>query len=92
MRTIIIALFPSIALSQGLNSKVKARTAALLFSSYETLVKAVITTHQPLHLDAMSWRHAATNEHLLVLRVGNVIAYALRPYQNGATLKALVGQ
>ncbi|MBS4171175.1 hypothetical protein NEOC95_001916 [Neochlamydia sp. AcF95] len=57
-------------------SKVKARTAALLSSPYETLVKAVFTAQQPLHIDATSWRHAATNEHLLVLRVGNVIAYA----------------
>jgi uncharacterized small protein (DUF1192 family) len=92
VRTMISALLPHVTLSQGFISKVKARTAALLFSSYETLVKAATTTQQPLHIDATSWRHAATNEHLLVLRVGNVIAYALRPYQNGATLKALVGQ
>ncbi|KIC75761.1 hypothetical protein DB41_HG00160 [Neochlamydia sp. TUME1] len=82
----------NVALSQGLISKVKARTAALLFSPYETLVKAAITTSQPLHIDATSWRHAATNEHWLVLRVGNVIAYALRLYQNGATLKIVIGQ
>ncbi|BBI16870.1 DUF6444 domain-containing protein [Neochlamydia sp. S13] len=74
VRTIISALLPNIALSQGFISKVKARTAALLVSPYETIVKAAITTQQPLHIDAMSWRHAATNEHLLVLRVGNVIA------------------
>ncbi|BBI16784.1 hypothetical protein [Neochlamydia sp. S13] len=92
MRALISALLPNVALSQGLISKVKARTAALLFSSYMILVKAAITTPQPLHTDATSWRHAAINEHWLVLRVGNGIAYALRAYQNGVTLKALVGQ
>ncbi|MBS4166219.1 MULTISPECIES: hypothetical protein [unclassified Neochlamydia] len=45
-----------------------------------------------MHLKATSWRHTATHKHLLLLRIGNVIAYALRPYQNGATLKILVGQ
>ncbi|WP_155117478.1 hypothetical protein [Neochlamydia sp. EPS4] len=46
-----------------------------------------------MHIDETSWRHAATNEHLLVLRVGNVIAYALRPlskwhYSKGASRSA----
>nr|WP_166154725.1 hypothetical protein [Neochlamydia sp. AcF84]NGY94510.1 hypothetical protein [Neochlamydia sp. AcF84] len=86
----ISALLPNIALSQGLISKGKAR-AGLLILSYETLVKAAITTKQPLHIDMTSWRHAATHKHLLALCVGNVIANALKPYQNGATLKTLVG-
>ncbi|WP_044882659.1 transposase [Neochlamydia sp. EPS4] len=92
VRTLITALLPKIVLSQGLICKVKALTATLLSSAYETIIKAAITTRQPLYIDATSWRHAAANEHLLVLSVGDVIAYALRPYQNSFTLKALVGQ
>ncbi|BBI17340.1 hypothetical protein [Neochlamydia sp. S13] len=38
-----------------------------------------------------SWFQAVTNKHLLALGVGNVIAYGWRAYQNGVTLKMLVG-
>lgn len=91
VRTIIATILPEVMLSQGLISKIKARTAILLSSPYEALITEVTTTQKPLHIDATGWRHAGSNEHLLVLRVGNVIAYALRPHQNSVTLTSLVG-
>jgi hypothetical protein len=42
VRTMISALFPSVALSQGLISKVKARTAALLFRLMKHSLKQLL--------------------------------------------------
>lgn len=91
VRTIISTILPEVILSQGLISKIKARTAALLSAPYEALLSMVTSTQKPLHVDATGWRHAGSNEHILVLRVENIVSYAFISHQNGETLGKLMG-
>jgi transposase len=91
VRTIIEAILPGIVLSQGLISKIKARTARLLCDPYEALVAAVQSSTEPVHVDATSWRHCGINEYLLVMRVGNIVSYAIVDHQNSATISRTLG-
>jgi len=91
VRTLIELILPGINLSQGLISKIKARTAQLLSAPYEGLTTTINTSTAPLHVDATGWRHQGINEHLLVMRVGNIISYAIVSHQNGTTISQTLG-
>lgn len=91
VRTIISTILPEVILSQGLISKIKARTAALLSAPHEALLSVVTSTQKPLHVDATGWRHEGSNEHILVLRVENIVSYAFITHQNSTTLRELMG-
>ena len=92
IREIIAMILPGLTLSQGLISKIKARAAIALSIPYEELLTTIVSSNNPLHADATGWRHCGQNEYAIVLRVGNLIAYALTPRQNSATLRTLLGR
>jgi transposase len=92
VRTMIATILPGVLLSQGLISKIKARTAKALSEPYEELLGKVVSSERPVHADATGWRYKGINEQALVLRMDNIITYALVPRQNGETLAGLIGK
>lgn len=44
----------------------------------------------PLHVDATGWRHMGANEHAIVMKVNNWVAFSFVAHQNKATLKELL--
>ena len=90
VRSILTALFPLLQLSQGLISKIKARAATALSTSYEELVEAVVSSKSPLHTDATSWRHLGRNECAIVMRSVVGVAFAIAPNQNKRTIASLL--
>ncbi len=91
VRAILATILPGVILSQGLISKIKARTAHSLAMPYERLIKTIASRNDPVHMDATGWRHLGSNEHVLVMRMGEIVSYALIARQDGATLAGLVG-
>jgi hypothetical protein len=90
VRSIISALFPSLQLSQGLISKIKARAATAFTASYEELKEAIISSKSPLYTDATSWRHLSRNECAIVMRSEPRVAFAITPNQNKETIRSLL--
>lgn len=92
VREIVAAIFPEVVLSQGLISKVKARGVAAFEEPYAELREAIRKSHRPKQMDATGWRHAGSNEHAMVLRVDDLIAYDLIENQRSQTVADLVGR
>jgi len=92
VRSIITALFPSLQISQGIISKIKARAAAALSSSYEELLQAILNSKEPVHGDATGWRHSGHNDCAIVLRSKPGVAFTITPNQNKQTIAAIFCQ
>jgi hypothetical protein len=90
VREFIATLVPALKLSQGLISKIKCRAAKALASPQQQIMEKILEEDGPLHADATGWRHMGTNEHAIVLRVNNWVAFCFIPSQNKATLKKLI--
>ena len=92
VRMIISTILPGVFLSQGLISKIKARAAKTLWAPYEELLAKITLGKDPIHVDATGWRHLGKGEHALVLRIGNIVSYAIVSHQKGETLANLLGK
>jgi hypothetical protein len=92
VREFIATLVPALKLSQGLISKIKRRAAKALVSPQQQIMKKILEEDDPLHADATGWRHMGTNEHAIVMRVNNLVAFCFVPHQNKATLKKLISR
>jgi transposase len=90
VREFIGALLPNVNLSQGLISKIKRRGLRALSSSHEQIIEHILQTGGPIHSDATGWRHMGANEHAVVMRVNNWVAFCLVPRQNKEVFKKLL--
>lgn len=90
VREFIATLIPNIDLSQGLISKIKSRAAKALLSPHQQIMEKILKEKGPLHADATGWRHMGVNEHAVVMRVNNWIAFVFVSHQNKATFNNLL--
>lgn len=90
VREFIGALMPDINLSQGLISKIKRRSAIALSSPHQQIMEQILQEEGPLHADATSWRHMGINEHAIVTRVNDWIAFSFRSHQNTEVFNELL--
>jgi len=90
VREFIATLMPGVLLSQGLISKIKVRGARALLSPQQQITESILEANAPIHVDATGWRHQGRNEHAVVMRVANQIAFAFVSHQNKSSLKALL--
>jgi hypothetical protein len=90
VREFVQTLLPGVDLSQGLISKLKQRASKALLSPYQRIIEQVLQEKGPLHIDATGWRHQGVNEHALVLKVHNWVAFSFVRHQNKQTLKELL--
>jgi transposase len=90
VREFVAALVPGIDLSQGRISKIKRRAAKALLSPQQQIMERILKEKAPLHADATGWRHMGVNEHAVVMRVNNWVAFSFVPHQNKATFKKLL--
>lgn len=90
VREFISTLIPNVDLSQGLISKIKARAAKALASPRQQIMEKILKEKGPLYADATGWRHMGNNEHAVVMRVNNWVAFSFVPHQNKATFKQLL--
>jgi transposase len=92
VREFIATLVPNIGLSQGLISKIKARAAKALASPRQQIMEEILKEKGPLHADATGWRHMGKNEHAVVMRVNNWIAFSFVSHQNKDTFNQLLSE
>jgi transposase len=92
VREFMATLMPGVDLSQGLISKVKARAAKALVSPHQQIMEKILKDKGPLHADATGWRHLGVNEHAVVMRVNNWVAFSFVSHQNKATFKRLLSE
>jgi transposase len=92
VREFIATLVPNIDLSQGLISKIKARATKALLSAQQQIMEKILKEKGPLHADATGWRHMGVNEHAIVMRVHDWIAFSFVSHQNKATFKNLLSE
>jgi hypothetical protein len=90
VREFVSTLVPGINLSQGLISKIKRRGAKALLSPHQQIMEKILTEEAPLHADATGWRHMGVNEHAIIMRVNNWVAFSFVPHQNKATFQKLL--
>lgn len=90
VREFIATLIPGIHLSQGLISKIKKRAANALASPHQQIMERILKENAPLHTDATGWRHQGVNEHAIVMRVKNLVAFHFVSHQNKETFKKLI--
>lgn len=90
VREFIATLMPAIYLSQGLISKIKRRAAKALLSPHQQIMEKILQEEGPLHTDATGWRHMGINEHVVVMKVNNWIAFHFVSHQNKETFKKLL--
>ena len=90
VREFIAALIPNIDLSQGLISKIKMRAAKALASPQQQIMEKILKEKAPLHVDATGWRHLGNNEHAVVMKVNNWVAFSFVSHQNKATFERLL--
>ena len=90
IREFTATLLPSIDLSQGLISKIKRRSAKALASPHQEIMERVLTGEKPIHVDATGWRHMGINEHAVVMKAHNWVAFMFIGHQNKATFKELL--
>ncbi len=89
-REFVAILLPNVDLSQGLIAKIKRRSAKALASPHQEIMEQVLKEGQPIHVDATGWRHMGQNEHAVVMRTDNWVAFTLIKHQNKPTFKALL--
>lgn len=92
VREFVATLVPNIDLSQGLISKIKVRAAKALASPQQQVMEKILKEKGPLYTDATGWRHMGKNEHAVVMRVDNWVAFAFVSHQNKATFKQLLSE
>jgi len=92
VREFIATLVPNVDLSQGLISKIKLRAAKALASPQQQIMEKILKEKGPLHTDATGWRHRGKNEHAIVMRVHNWVAFSFVSHQNKATFKQLLSE
>lgn len=92
VREFIGTLVPQVDVSQGLVSKIKRRAAKALLGPHQQIMEQVLTEEGPLHADATGWRHMGINEHAVVMRVNNWVAFCFVSRQNKKTLKNLISR
>jgi transposase len=90
VREFISTLLPTALLSQGLVSKIKLRAAKALAIPQQQLIEKILSEKGPLHTDATSWRHEGINEHALVMRVRDLVAFSFVSHQNKETFNKLL--
>jgi hypothetical protein len=90
VREFIATLVPNVDLSQGLISKIKRRAARALSSPHQQIMEKILQEEGPLHADATGWRHMGINEHAVVMKVNNWVAFCFVPHQNKETFKKLL--
>jgi transposase len=90
VREFIGTLLPCLDLSQGLISKIKRRATQALTSPHQRIMEKVLEEEAPVHVDATGWRHMGVNEHAIVMRANNWIAFCIVSRQNQETLKELL--
>lgn len=90
VREFVTTLLPNIDLSQGLISKIKKRSAKALAGPHQEIMERVLTENKPIHVDATGWRHMGMNEHAVVMRAYNWVAFMFVGNQNKATFKELL--
>lgn len=90
VREFLATLIPGLGLSQGLISKIKQRAVRAFDHAMEHLSHELLTENGPKYIDATGWRHCGTNWHVLILRTGSLIRYAIVRRQNRVVLSALL--
>lgn len=90
VREFITTLLPSVDLSQGLMSKIKKRAAKALASPHQEIMEKVLAEKKPIHTDATGWRHMGINEHAVVMKASNLVAFMFVKHQNKATFRELL--
>jgi hypothetical protein len=91
-REFVSTLLPGIDLSQGLISKLKKRASKALSTPHEQIIEKILKEEGPLHIDATGWRHQGINEHAIVMKVRNWVAFCFVPHQNKETFKKLLSK
>lgn len=90
VREFIATLVPHVHVSQGFISKIKARAAKALLNPQQQIMEKILKEKGPLYSDATGWRHMGVNEHAVVMRVNNWVAFAFVSHQNKATFNKLL--
>lgn len=90
VREFVATLVPHLKLSQGLISKVKRRAARALEAPRQQIMAKILETDAPKCVDATGWRHLGVNEHVIVTRVSNLVAFHFVSHQNKATIASLL--
>ena len=90
VRELISVLIPGLKLSQGLISKVKARSARSLDKITQHIMDGILKQEKAIYIDATGWRHQSKNENAIVIRTENLVRFALIPRQNSHSLAQLV--
>jgi hypothetical protein len=92
VREFIATLVPGMSLSQGLISKIKKRAAKVLSSPHQQIMERILEEDGPVHTDATSWRHLGKNEHVVVTKVHNWVAFHFVSRQNKKTFNELLSK
>lgn len=90
IREFVATLLPNVDLSQGLISKIKRRSAKALASPHQEIMERILAENKPIHVDATGWRHMGINEHAVVMKAQNCVAFMFIRHQNKATFKELL--
>ena len=90
VREFVATLLPRLDLSQGLISKIKKRSAKALESPHQEILEKILEGKEPIHVDATGWRHLGTNQHAVVMKAHNWVAFMFIKHQNKATFKELL--
>lgn len=92
VRELIGTILPSALLSQGLISKIKLRAARALAIPHQQLIEKILSEKDPLHVDATGWRHKGINQHAIVMRVHDLVAFCFVSHQNKETFRKLLSK
>jgi transposase len=68
VRELISVLIPGLKVSQGLISKVKARSARSLDKITQHIMDGILKQEKAIYIDATGWRHQSKNENAIVIR------------------------
>lgn len=85
-----IATMLGVDLSQGLISKIKERATKALAGLHQQLMEKILTAEEPIYVDATGWRHKGINEHAVVMRTKNLVAFTFIKHQNKEIFKRLL--
>ena len=66
------------------------RAAKALASPQQQIMEKILKEKAPLHVDATGWRHLGNNEHAVVMKVNNWVAFSFVSHQNKATFERLL--
>ena len=90
IREFVATLLPKVDLSQGLISKIKRRSAKALASPHQEIMEKILAGNHPIHVDATGWRHMNMNQHAVVMKAHNWVAFTFIKHQNTSTFKELL--